>query len=154
MGSIYRLIYMSTSTKPIDGTMVKSIEERSKDNNSRLEVTGILVASRSEFLQVLEGRIEAVNKVYNKIMRDARHADITLLSYSLVEERVFEDWSMKCVAIGLLGKWIDQNLQHKYGEGDGGFSIPQDGQRAFALLYDVRSFLKGAQEEKYNIDLP
>jgi hypothetical protein len=47
------------------------------------------------------------------------------------------------VTIGLLGKWIDQNLQHKYGETDAGFNIPQDGQRAFALLYDVRSFLKG-----------
>jgi hypothetical protein len=144
MKSIYRLIYKSMSTQPIDDMMVKSIEERSKDNNSRLEVTGILVASQSEFLQVLEGRIEAVNQVYSKIMRDTRHVDVTLLSYSLVEGRAFEDWSMKCVTIGLLGKWIDQNLQQKYGQADAGFTIPQDGQRAFALLYDVRAFLKGA----------
>jgi len=143
MKSIYRLIYKSTSTKPITAAMVKSIEERSKDNNDRLEVTGILVASRSEFLQVLEGSIEAVNEVYNRIMRDTRHVDVTLLSYGLAEGRVFEDWSMKCVSIGLLGRWVDRSLQQKYGETDEGFSIPEDGQRAFALLYDVRSFLRG-----------
>lgn len=145
MKTICRLIYKSTSTKPINVMMVKSIEEQSKDNNTRLDVTGILVASRREFLQVLEGRVEAVNQVYNKIMRDTRHVDVTLLSYGLVEARAFEDWSMKCVTIGLLGRWIDQNLQHKYGKSDAEFSIPQDGQIAFALLYDVRSFLKGTQ---------
>ena len=144
MNSIYRLIYKSTSTEPVNPMMVKSIEEQSRDYNRCLEVTGILVASQSEFLQVLEGRIEAVNQVYNKILRDKRHVDVTLLSYDLVEGRAFEDWSMKCVAIGLLGRWIDQHLQQKYGEVDAGFNIPQDGQRAFALLYDVRSFLKGA----------
>ena len=144
MNSIYRLIYKSTSTEPINPMMVKSIEEQSRDYNRCLEVTGILVASQSEFLQVLEGRIEAVNQVYNKILRDKRHMDVTLLSYDLVEGRAFEDWFMKCVAIGLLGRWIDQHLQQKYGEVDAGFSIPRDGQRAFALLYDVRSFLKGA----------
>ena len=85
MRSIYRLIYKSTSTEPIDDRMVKSIKERSRDSNSRLEVTGILVASQSEFLQVLEGRIEAVNQVYSKIMHDTRHVNVTLLSYSLVE---------------------------------------------------------------------
>ncbi len=125
--------------------LVKSIEERSKDNNTSLGVTGILVASRNEFLQVLEGPIESVNQVYNKIVCDTRHADITLLSYELAGGRIFEDWSMKCVTMGILGRWIDQNLRRKYGETDAGFNIPRDAQTAFALLYDVRSFLKGTQ---------
>jgi hypothetical protein len=45
-------------------------------------------------MQVLEGGRDAVNALYNKIVRDARHRDIALLHYEEVAERKFAGWTM------------------------------------------------------------
>jgi hypothetical protein len=43
---------------------------------------------------VLEGGRDAVNALYNRITRDKRHRDATLLSYDEIGQRSFAGWSM------------------------------------------------------------
>jgi len=50
----------------------------------------------------LEGSRTAVNKTYNKILNDHRHADVQLLEMKEVTERYFDSWSMKFVDLSAI----------------------------------------------------
>ena len=79
--NIVRLIYASRLKKKLDHAAVEKIADVSRRNNKKLGVTGALCSSPRGFLQILEGPPEAVNELYNRIVRDPRHADVTLLEY-------------------------------------------------------------------------
>ena len=46
------------------------------------------------FIQVLEGGRDEVNQLYNKVLHDSRHTDVTLLEYAEITERRFSGWRM------------------------------------------------------------
>lgn len=96
---LVRLLYASRAKAEIDDTLVASILERSSGYNSEHGITGILCtyAQGNVFLQVLEGGRAAVNELYNSIVRDPRHSEITLLDYAEVAERRFASWRMGSV---------------------------------------------------------
>jgi hypothetical protein len=143
--ALRRLIYKSTYETPFTNEFLRSIEEASKRNNAELDVTGMLISNRSSFLQVLEGEQKHVNAIYNKILHDPRHTDIELISYEQIEQREFPDWSMKCVSVGILGRIMAERLKKKFGEEEADLVLPTDGDKAFALLYDL-AFLQKSGE--------
>ena len=61
---MYRIIYKSRSVTPLNWDIVRSITSTSEKNNEALGVTGVLMASRTHFMQVLEGKFEDVNTVF------------------------------------------------------------------------------------------
>ena len=91
---LVRLLYASRSAKPVEHDVVESILAQSRRHNPALGVTGILCQSGDMFMQVLEGGRAAVNRLYNQIVRDARHRDVVLLHYEEVTERRFSGWTM------------------------------------------------------------
>ena len=108
--NIVRLIYASRLKQKLDHAAVEKIADVSRRNNRKLGVTGALCSSPRGFLQILEGPPEAVNELYNRIVRDPRHADVSLLEYVKVPFREFENWSMAYVRTDE----IAQALLHKY----------------------------------------
>lgn len=108
--NIVRLIYASRLKSKLDPAAVEKIAAVSRRNNRKLGVTGALCSSPRGFLQILEGPAAAVNELYNRIVRDPRHADVTLLEYVKVPFREFEHWSMAYVRTDELAK----ALLHKY----------------------------------------
>ena len=143
--ALYRLIYKSISTKPFTATFLKSLEETSKENNAALDVTGILIGTKSAFMQVLEGERENVNAVYGRICQDPRHTEIQLVSYGQIFQREFPDWSMKCLSTGIMGRIIADQLKKKYGERNEDLDLPEDGDKAFALLFDLAFLHKSGE---------
>lgn len=99
---LYRLVYASTVGEGVGASQVRSILETSRRNNAALAVTGLLCFSSGIFLQWLEGRREAVNRLYHRIACDPRHRDPVLLWLEDAEERLFPDWSMGYVGEGVL----------------------------------------------------
>ena len=91
---LVRLLYASRAVAAIDQEALVAILRKSKANNPAAGITGVLCFSEGIFLQVLEGGRNGVNKLYNVIASDARHSDVTLLSYGEVGERRFAGWSM------------------------------------------------------------
>jgi hypothetical protein len=63
-------------------------------NNLRAGVTGMLVHIEGSFLQVLEGRPDAVTTIYERIQRDARHHRLLRLFNTPKTERSFAQWTM------------------------------------------------------------
>jgi hypothetical protein len=97
MMGIVRLIYASKLSVGFGPNDVLKIVDVSEKNNPKRGVTGALCYDPRSFLQCLEGPRDQVNKLYNTIIRDERHTDVTLLYYADVEERAFGEWAMAYV---------------------------------------------------------
>ncbi len=99
---LVRLLYASRATAQIDQEALHTILRQSKSHNPALGITGVLCYSGGIFIQVLEGGRMAVNQLYGKIVRDARHTDVILLAYEEISERRFAGWSMGQVTLSRL----------------------------------------------------
>jgi len=63
-------------------------------HNKEDGITGMLLYSGGNFLQVLEGDEAQVRATYERICRDPRHRNVSKLTEEQVPERHFSDWSM------------------------------------------------------------
>jgi Sensors of blue-light using FAD len=109
---LVRLMYASRAVPAIDHEELVAILRKSKANNPANGVTGVLCFSEGIFLQVLEGGRSAVNRLYNRIVSDARHSQVELLMYEEIGERRFAGWSMGQVSMARL----NPSLLMKYSE--------------------------------------
>jgi hypothetical protein len=99
-GALYRLIYCSRNVMRHgaagEGTEEKlqAILRTSRRCNKADNVTGALLFTTSGFAQVLEGPREVVERTFERISADPRHAEVTVLSFTPTARRSFPDWSM------------------------------------------------------------
>ena len=91
---LVRCLYASRTDHPDIPAMLAQILESSRKHNPALGITGILLMTDNIFIQVLEGGRDEVCQLYNAIVRDTRHRDVTLLTYEEIDERRFENWTM------------------------------------------------------------
>lgn len=100
MTVLVRLVYASTATFAASASggvelEVGRILTVSRRNNRERDIGGMLHYGNGYFFQALEGPRDAVNETYSRISTDPRHEDVHILSVRNVEERLFEDWTMK-----------------------------------------------------------
>ncbi len=93
---LYRLVYYSRNRVPAEivDDQVQAILAASCRNNLRAGVTGALLFNTGCFGQVLEGTCGAVETTFERIQRDPRHGDVSLLAFAPAERRSFASWSM------------------------------------------------------------
>lgn len=105
---LYRLVYYSRNA--IWGhddevrSSVQSVLAASRRNNAQAQVTGALMFTDGYFAQVLEGRRDEVERVFERIQLDERHAEVQLLSFDAVSSRVFPTWSMAFIGNSAAGR--------------------------------------------------
>ena len=88
------VIYISRPTH-FDHLVLDDILTKSRSNNPLIGITGNLIYHADLFLQLLEGPHFAVQKLYETILADSRHADIIKLRDETVDRRLFASWAMK-----------------------------------------------------------
>ena len=66
----------------------------SRRNNARDGITGALLRSEGHFAQTLEGPPDAVERAFERIRRDWRHADLVVLRREPADARLFEGCPM------------------------------------------------------------
>ncbi|MEO0564365.1 MAG: BLUF domain-containing protein [Chloroflexota bacterium] len=92
---LIQLIYGSTATVgKIDNDELLRILEKSRQNNARRNVTGILLYKGRNFIQVLEGEAEVVDAIYATVKEDPRHHAVMTIIRREISERMFPDWKM------------------------------------------------------------
>lgn len=93
-----RVSYISKFSRPLTNDEVAQLATDAAERNRQLGVTGMLMSSGGIFYQVLEGPLEAVDSLFQKIAIDPRHKDVLVLSVQEeVEDRQFPSWAMKKV---------------------------------------------------------
>lgn len=130
---LVRLLYASRAAAPITQEFIDGVLTQCRAHNPQLGITGILCWGEDVFLQVLEGGREAVNGLYNQIVRDERHRDVTLLSYQEIVERRFAGWTMGQVNLAK----VNPSLLLKHAEKPVLDPYAVSGRASMALLEDL-----------------
>ncbi|MDX1628384.1 MAG: BLUF domain-containing protein [Fulvivirga sp.] len=91
---MYYLVYTSHAKKPMPEKDLEQLLFQSQRNNSRKDITGLLLYSDGKFTQVLEGEEQDVLGIFEKIKADDRHHKVNVLIEGDIEKRNFGDWSM------------------------------------------------------------
>ncbi len=89
-----QLIYVSSRSEIWGNNDLLSVKKTSEQNNSKNNITGILLSKEETFLQLLEGPKENIHSVYASIISDKRHKNIVKLMDEPVGNRIFDGWSM------------------------------------------------------------
>ena len=134
---MHRLIYKSRANTPIDKETFRDILYTSVAFNRKHGIKGALIASRTHYLQFLEGDHDSVAETFTRIQQDIRHTEIQLISFSHVKAGVFEDWRMRGFGLFNLNLELEKQLKAKYGVEDGGIRLPEEEAAALAIAEDV-----------------
>lgn len=135
-----RLIYRSRSIEDvISNVTLRELIDICQHNNEQAGITGLLVLSDECFLQVLEGPLAAVNRLFGNISRDKRHRDVELLSFEQIGPRFFDQWTMRLVDFDDLPMSHRKFLASKYATHDAGVVIPMRLHLVYSLLLDAKA---------------
>lgn len=91
---IYQLVYVSYTRKAFSEPALFSLLKKSRIANQRNNLSGFLLYSEKNFIQLIEGEKNKVESLYDKITHDPRHSGIIRLYSDYVAKRDFPDWSM------------------------------------------------------------
>ncbi len=98
MSQLHRILYCSRNS--ILGTSedvaadIHKILAVSRVNNARDNVTGGLLFSTGCFAQVLEGPLDTIETIFERIQCDERHSNVVVLRSEPIKVRDFPAWSM------------------------------------------------------------
>lgn len=91
---MYELIYMSSATKYLSEEEINALLVQARHFNINNDITGVLLYIEGDFLQVLEGRKDTIEKLFENIKRDKRHKSVIVIYEGNKIKRQFPDWSM------------------------------------------------------------
>ena len=91
---IRQIVYSSKASQPLSPEDLSGILTVARRNNQSLGITGMLLYRRGEFLQVLEGAEEPLQRLLVKIAGDPRHSHLAILLNGPIKSRAFGAWSM------------------------------------------------------------
>ena len=105
MSDLIQIVYISRSTfestnsqTEIDPNVAR-ILIKSRINNRKNGLVGVLYFGDGCFFQCLEGTEDAVYGLMGKLSSDPRHKDIKIISQKVIKELTFVEWSMKYVPL-------------------------------------------------------
>ena len=105
MSDLIQIVYISRSTFESTGSQteidpnVARILIKSRSNNRKSGLVGVLYFGDGCFFQCLEGTEDAVHKLMGVLSTDTRHKDIKIISQKKIDALTFADWSMKYVPL-------------------------------------------------------
>ena len=70
-----------------------------RGQNVTAGISSILLSTSKYYIHLIEGTRISVNQLYNKISKDSRHANCTILRYIDVRNREFGQWAAEHVAM-------------------------------------------------------
>lgn len=91
---MFHLVYISHASRPLHESDLLDILYKSRHNNKKLHITGMLLYLNDKFIQVLEGKFDEVKALFEKIKEDTRHQRISVMLEGESAHRIFKNWSM------------------------------------------------------------
>lgn len=113
---ISQYVYISTA-QDLSREQVEGILQTCARNNVAHGVTGLLLYNGRNFLQLLEGDKDVLDRLMASIEVDPRHAGVAMIHKGEVEARVCPDWAMKRIAIAEAIEARQERLEEELPEG-------------------------------------
>jgi hypothetical protein len=97
--TLYSLLYRSEASRAVHEVTLTTLVRKARAYNQQARITGMLLYAKGQFLQLLEGPEPALSDLYARINDDARHYNVTTLSYGPIELRAFGRWPLAYAAV-------------------------------------------------------
>lgn len=97
--TLHHLVYHSDVTLPMSEKALEALLSQSREWNTQHSLTGVLLYSGNNIMQVLEGPEDEVFYIFNKISGDMRHRNVIKLADGPIKQRNFSQWSMGFKAV-------------------------------------------------------
>jgi hypothetical protein len=91
---LHELVYVSLATREMSIADLMDLLDQARQKNGRLNITGLLVYHKQEFMQLLEGNEKDIFSLYDTICKDERNTRNHLMWDGPIQQRSFADWSM------------------------------------------------------------
>ncbi len=104
------LIYVSNAEVSMDYEKAMDILQVSWRHNHNSDISGMLIYDDNHFVQLLQGPINTVDTLYEKISNDTRHHSIELIGSELLARKDVSGWGMGFIN----DQEIVNNLYQKY----------------------------------------
>ena len=95
----YAISYVSTLDPGITTTEIQQVLQTTQKNNIAKGITGILLFSRGNFFQVLEGEKIAVSELFERIKQDDRHYNLIPIFKKEIDKPEFRDYQVDFVSV-------------------------------------------------------
>jgi hypothetical protein len=95
------VVYVSTVRHPFDSVDLEQLVEEAARRNAKDGITGLLAYNGESFMQLLEGKAEAVEERLDVIRGDSRHECMVIIRKQAIEKRECEAWSMTARTVPL-----------------------------------------------------
>lgn len=92
--NLYQIIYISSANSELSEDALLELLSASQKRNAARLITGILLHSDGNIIQVIEGPEAAAKALYEKIATDSRHRGVTLISSQSINRRDFPEFKM------------------------------------------------------------
>lgn len=88
------IVYTSSSVGLFREEDLLAILQQSRKHNGEFGITGVLLYVNGSIIQVLEGRRDVIEYMYQRIAQDRRHTSVTKIINCAVKQRLFANWTM------------------------------------------------------------
>ncbi len=86
--------YLSKAVDVFSDHDLNQLLTNCRRNNAAASVTGALLYHNGYFMQLIEGQLDAINAIYDRIQADPRHEVLSVLFEDEISARFFPDWTM------------------------------------------------------------
>lgn len=86
--------YLSKAVDVFSDHYLDQLLTNCRRNNAAASVTGALLYHNGYFMQLIEGQLDAINAIYDRIQADPRHEVLSVLFEDEISARFFPDWTM------------------------------------------------------------
>jgi Sensors of blue-light using FAD len=94
LNELHEILYVSTIAADVPIRVVADIAVKSRSNNQRLGITGLLVFDGLHFCQQFEGGGQEVAALMERIRNDTRHTDVVVLHQGPIYQRRYSRFSL------------------------------------------------------------
>jgi len=137
------ILYRSHLSDDVAEITLAELADKANKVNNAFDVTGILLFNGTHFFQLLEGPEDAVNTIYQRICRDARHHNVVELLRDYAPSRRFGNAGMELFDL------------REYGQATVLQAVLDKGTTKYQLTYDdralqfLRTFVEARERENY-----
>lgn len=94
MLDLWQICYISESSRHLSEDEIQTLLKKARKHNAATSITGILIYHAGHFLQVIEGPLNRLDRLYQRISLDPRHQQILKILEAPIEHRYFANWQM------------------------------------------------------------
>jgi len=100
---MYEIFISTKAAKPFTQEEIKQTVEELSIRNSHKGLTGVLIFSKGEFYQILEGEKEILKELFDVVRDDTRHGNVYVIWEGDIEKRGFYNWGLDPSQMSIYG---------------------------------------------------